>query len=149
MEEKTLVLIKPDAVAKGLVGNIISELDRLRLNMIGIKIVKVKKELAEEHYKEHTGKPFFDKLVSHLTGKLHNNSEVIAIVYKGENAIQKIREFAGNTDPEKADLRSLRGKYGRINSKTDCFENVIHSSDSSESAKKEIALWFKPNELIE
>ena len=95
MEERTLVLIKPDAVAKGLVGNIISELDRVRLHIIGLKIVKVKKELAEEHYKEHVGKPFFYKLVSHLTGKLHNNAEVIAIVYKGEDAIQKIRDFAG------------------------------------------------------
>ncbi|MFZ1970757.1 MAG: nucleoside-diphosphate kinase [Candidatus Nanoarchaeia archaeon] len=149
MEEKTLVLVKPDAFAKGLAGNIISELDRLNLKMIGLKVISVKKELAEEHYKEHKGKPFFDKLVSHLTGKLHNGANVVAIVYLGENAIQKIREFAGSTDPEKADFKSLRGKYGRINSKNDCFENVIHSSDSPESAKKEIALWFKQDELIE
>ena len=149
MEERTLVLIKPDAVARGLSGDVISELDRLGLKMIGLKIVNVKKELAEAHYEEHKEKPFFEKLVSHISGKLHNNSNVIAIVYSGENAIQKVREFAGETNPEKADFRSLRGKYGRINSQTDCFENVIHSSDSKDSAKREINLWFNKEELIE
>jgi nucleoside-diphosphate kinase len=129
MTERTLVLIKPDAVAR--------------------KIVKVKEGLAEEHYSEHKEKPFFPNLISHLTGKLHNNANVIAIVYEGENAIKKIRETAGETNPEKADFKSLRGKYGRIHSETKSFENAIHASDSVESANREIALWFRKDEIIE
>jgi len=149
MAEKTLVLIKPDAIAKGLAGNIISDIDKIGLKIIGLKIVKVKKELAEEHYYEHKEKPFFQDLISHITGKLHNNSNVIAIVYEGENAIKKIRELAGETNPEKADFISLRGKYGRINAQIKCFENVIHASDSVENANREIALWFRKDEIIE
>jgi nucleoside-diphosphate kinase len=83
-----------------------------------------------------------------LTGDFHNGANVVAIVYEGENAISKIREAAGKTFPEDADFKSIRGKYGRHNQKTDCVENVIHASDSSESAKREISLWFKPEELI-
>ncbi len=149
MKERTLVLIKPDAVAKQLAGNIISDLYRLNLKMIGLKLIKVKKELAEKHYEEHREKQFFGKLVKHLTGELHNNENVIAIVYKGENAVQKVREITGKTHPEEADLCTLRGKYGRWHSKTDCFENVIHASDSPESAEREIALWFKEDEIVE
>ncbi|MCL5730022.1 MAG: nucleoside-diphosphate kinase [Candidatus Pacearchaeota archaeon] len=148
MNEKTLVLIKPDAVAKGLTGNIISDLDNLGLKMIGLKLVKVTDELAKAHYLEHKERPFFNDLILHITGKLHNNAPVIAIVYEGESAIEKIRKLAGSTNPEKAELKSLRGKYGRIHSETKCLETVIHSSDSAESAKREIALWFAQDELI-
>ena len=140
--EKTLVLIKPDAMVKKLAGNIINDLYTLNLKMIGLKLVNVKKELAEQHYKEHTKKPFFKKLIKHITGELHNNENVIAIIYQGENAIQKVRDAAGKTHPEEADPKTLRGKYGRWHSKSDCFENVIHASDSPESAEKEIKLWF-------
>jgi nucleoside-diphosphate kinase len=147
--EKTLVLIKPDAMAKGLMGPVISELDSIGLKMIGLKVVNVKKDLAETHYAEHKGKPFFEKLVKHLTGELHGGANVVAMVYKGENAIKRIRETAGETNPEKAHPNSIRGKYGRINSENDCFENVIHSSDSPESAEKEISLWFRKDELLE
>jgi nucleoside-diphosphate kinase len=149
MEERTLVLIKPDAMIKGLAGNVISDLHRLNLKMIGLKLVNVQNELAEKHYEEHRGKPFFEKLVAHLTGQLHNNENVVAIVYKGENAIQRIRDAAGKTHPEEADFNSLRGRYGRVHGKTDCFENVIHASDSTSSAEKEISLWFKKDELVE
>ena len=149
MEEKTLVLIKPDAMAKRLAGNVITDLYNLNLKMIGLKLVNVQKELAEQHYLEHKDKPFFKKLIKHITGKLHNNENVIAIVYKGENAVQKIRDAAGNTHPEEADFCTIRGKYGRVNSKTDCFENIIHASDSPENAEKEIKLWFDKDELVE
>src|SRR5271157_4924802 len=101
------------------------------------------------HYLEHKEKPFFEDLISHLMGKLHNNSKVIAIVYEGENAIEKMRKLTGDTNPEKADFRTLRGKYGRINSQTKCHETVIHSSDSEKSAQREISLWFRSDELIE
>ena len=149
MEEKTLVLIKPDAMVKHLAGSIINDLYNLNLKMIGLKLVNVQKELAEQHYDEHKGKPFYAKLIDHLTGTLHNNENVIAIVYWGEDAIKKIREVAGITHPEEANPKTIRGKYGRLHSKTDCFENVIHTSDSIESAKKEIELWFDENELVE
>lgn len=149
MEEKALVLIKPDAMVKNLAGNIISELYNLNLKMIGLKLVNVQKELAEQHYEEHKDKPFFEKLVKHITGELHNNENVIAIAYQGENAVQKIRKAAGKTHPEQADFNSIRGKYGRLHSETDCFENVMHASDSPENAEKEISLWFDEKELIQ
>jgi len=149
--ERTLVLIKPDAMVKCLAGNIISELYNLNLKMIGLKLVNVQKELAEQHYfeiKEKRGKDVFDKLIKHITGELHNNENVIAIVYEGKNAIQKVRNLAGKTNPEEAEPNTIRGKYGRIHSKTDCYENLIHASDSKKSAKKEIALWFDDGELV-
>jgi nucleoside-diphosphate kinase len=146
--QRTLVLIKPDAMAKQLAGNIINELYRLELKMIGLKLVNAQKELAEQHYSIHKEKPFFNKLVDHITGKLHNNENVIAMVYEGENAIEKVRDLAGKTNPEEADFCTIRGKYGRFNSKNDCFENLIHASDSEENAKKEISIWFEESELI-
>ena len=146
--ERTLVLIKPDAVAKRLAGHVITDLYTTELKMIGLKLINVGKELAEKHYEEHKEKPFFEKLIKHLTGEFHNNENVIAIVYEGEDAVKKIRAAAGKTFPDEAEFSSIRGKYGRHNKETDCVENVIHASDSPESAKKEIALWFKEEELI-
>lgn len=146
--ERTLVLIKPDAMIKKLAGNVISDLYTTGLKMIGLKLVNVKKELAEQHYSEHSEKPFFEKLVKHITGELHGNENVIAIAYEGEDAIRKIRDAAGKTHPEEADYSTIRGKYGRHVSSTDCFENVIHASDSPESGEKEISLWFEEGELI-
>ncbi|MBT4375982.1 nucleoside-diphosphate kinase [archaeon] len=146
--EKTLVLIKPDAMVKKLAGNVISELYNAGLKMIGLKLVNVKRELAEQHYNEHKGKPFFEKLIQHITGELHGNENVIAIAYEGEDAIQKIRTAAGKTHPEEAEYSTIRGKYGRHVSSTDCFENVIHASDSPKSGEREIYLWFDEDELI-
>jgi len=146
--EKTLVLIKPDAMVKHLAGNVISDLYGTGLKMIGLKLVNVQRELAEQHYSEHKGKPFFEKLIEHITGKLHGNENVIAIAYEGEDAIKKVRNAAGKTHPEEADYFTIRGKYGRHVSSTNCFENVIHASDSPESGKREIALWFDEDELI-
>ena len=149
--ERTLVLIKPDAMVKSLAGNIISELYHLNLKMIGLKLVNVQKELAEQHYfeiKEKRGQEIFDKLIKHITGELHNNENVIAIVYEGKDAIQKVRNLAGTTNPEEAEPNTIRGKYGRIHSQTDCYENLIHASDSKKSAEKEIALWFNDGELV-
>jgi len=149
--EQTLVLIKPDAMVKKLAGNIINDLYNLNLKMIGLKLVNVQKELAEQHYndivKRH-GKEIFEKLIKHITGEFHNNENVIAIVYEGENAIEKVRKAAGKTHPEEAEFNTIRGKFGRWHSKTDCFENVIHASDSKENAEKEIKLWFEKGELV-
>ena len=148
MEERTLVLIKPDAVAKKLVGNIISDFNSLNLKIIGLKLVNVKKELAEKHYEEHKGKKFYNELIDYLTGKLHNEN-VVAIVYKGKDAIKKIRDVTGEANPDKSEPCSIRGKYGKINSISNCFETVVHASDSKKSAEREIKLWFSPEELIE
>lgn len=149
MIERTLVLIKPDAMVKRLAGNIITDLYNLDLKMIGLKLVNVKKELAEAHYEEHKDKPFFQELIDHITGSLHNNENVIAIVYEGKNAIQKIRDIMGNSNPDECEPHHLRGKYGKIHTKTNCRETVIHASDSKESAEREIQLWFDNDELVE
>ena len=147
--ERTLVLIKPDAMAKKLAGNIISDLYNLNLKMTGLKLVNVKKELAEKHYEIHKEKPFFNDLIKHLTGELHGNENVIAIVYQGEHAVKKVRELVGATNPDDAHPCSLRGKYGKIHTKTNCHETVIHASDTKENAEKEISLWFDEDEIIE
>ena len=149
MQEKVLVLIKPDAMSKNLAGIIIHDLSVLELKMIGLKLVNVKKELAEQHYQEHKGKAFYQELIDYITGELHGKQNVIAIAYKGENAVQQLRNYAGKTNPDEASPTSLRGKYGKIHSKTKVFENVMHVSDSKENGEKEVSLWFKKDELVE
>lgn len=155
--QQCLVLIKPDGLVKSLTGNIISCLSETRLKIVGAKIVSVKREIAEKHYSElrqklihkfgeEEGIKVFENILKYIQGEFHTN-RVLALVYEGENAIEKIRKIAGDTNPEEADPTTIRGKYGRINSKTKVFENVIHVSDSEENAKKEIQLWFEPSEL--
>jgi len=144
---KTLILIKPDGLSKSLTGNIITRFSETRLQIIAAKMVKVSRELAEQHYKMHKGKPFYDELIDYITGHLHKRHKVMAMVYYGENAIEKIRDICGNTNPEKAEPESIRGQYGRILT-TGIFENVVHTSDSPESAEQEIKLWFEPDEII-
>ena len=147
--QRTLVLIKPDAMIKHLAGNIINELYYLNLKMIGLKLVNVQRELAEQHYAEHKGKHFYGGLIDYITGKLHNNENVIAIVYEGENAIKKVRDAIGKTNPDECEPHHIRGKYGKINtSKDNWHETVLHASNSEESAKREISLWFDKNELV-
>jgi len=149
MEERVLVLIKPDAMAKNLGGIIIHDLSVLGLKMIGLKLVNVQKHVVEKHYEEHKEKPFYNDLIKYLMGEYHNVNSIIAIAYKGENAIKTLRDYTGKTNPDEAGLTSLRGRYGKINSKTNQFENVIHVSDSQESGKREISLWFSQDELVE
>ncbi len=159
MEERTLVLIKPDGLVKSLTGNIITMLSESKLKIIGAKIVKVSRELAEKHYAdlkdslvkkfgEEKGKLIFENTLDYIQGKFHTD-RVLAMVYGGKDAISKIRELAGETNPEKASAVSIRGKYGRIHSETKVFENVIHCSDSTENAEREISLWFKKDEVVE
>ena len=148
MKERTLVLIKPDAMVKRLAGHIITDLYNLDLKMIGLKLVNVQRELAEQHYSVHKEKPFFKELIRYITGELHGNENVIAIVYEGENTIKKVRQAIGTTNPDEASPYSIRGKYGKIHTKTSCQETVIHASDSPENAEKEISLWFDKKELV-
>ena len=157
MAQQCLVLIKPDGLVKSLTGNIISVLSETKGKIIGAKIMKVSKELAEAHYSElkqrlivkfgdEKGKEIFENTLKYIQGEFHTD-RVLALVYEGEDCIAKIRDIVGKTNPEEADPISIRGKYGRINSKTRVIENVIHASDSEENAKKEIQLWFEPSEL--
>ena len=148
--QQSLVIIKPDGIVKSLTGNIITSLSETKLKIVGAKIVKVPKELAEDHYKElKVKKPqVFDSAIKYIMGGFHAD-RVLALVYHGEDAIEKIRKVCGSTNPEDADPISIRGRYGRINSKTGVFENVIHASDSEKNAEREIKLWFAPNELAE
>jgi nucleoside-diphosphate kinase len=147
--QRTLVLIKPDAMVKRLAGNIITDLYQLNLKMIGLKLVNVTPEVAEKHYEQHKNKPFFLELIKHLTGELHQNENVIAIVYEGDNAISKVRDAIGKTNPDECEPWHIRGKYGKINTRTNCHETVIHASDSNEAAEREIYIWFNQNELVE
>jgi len=130
--ERTLVLIKPDAVEKKIMGEIISIYEKKGLHIIAMKIVKPSAKIAEEHYIEHKDKPFFKELVSFIT-----RSEVCALIIEGENVISTLRKINGATDPLKAETGSVRGRFALSKS-----ENCVHSSDCSESAEHEIKIWF-------
>lgn len=145
--ENTLVLIKPDGLAKSLTGNILTRLSESRLEIAAAKCVRVTRELAEEHYKVHKGKPFFEELIHYIMGEYHDRKKVLALVYVGDEAIRKVRSISGATNPEKADPVSIRGQYGRITTKG-LYENVIHTSENLVEAEREIKLWFEPDEVI-
>lgn len=148
-KERALILIKPDAMARKLSGIVIYDLDHLNLKMIGLKLVSVQKHLAEKHYEVHKEKPFYNDILKYIMGEYHNVHFIIAIAYEGEDAIKKLREYAGKTNPDDADPLTLRGRYGKVNSKTNNFDNVMHISDSPENGEKEISIWFSKEELVE
>jgi len=147
MNEQTLVLIKPDGLKKSLTGNILTRLSETKLEIAAAKIIRVNKKLAEEHYKHLKDKPFFNELIKYIQGELHQRKKVMAMVYWGPGAIDKVRELSGETNPEKANPISIRGQYGRITTKG-IYENVIHASTNSKEAEREIKLWFEPDEVI-
>ncbi len=146
----TLIILKPDALLKSLTGNILTRLSEARLRIIGAKVVKVTRELAEAHYAHLKDRPFFEDLYEYFSGRVYGPEyeRVLAFVYEGEDAIDRVRRIAGATNPLEADPTTVRGAYGRI-SKKGVMENVIHCSDSEASAEKEIKLWFDPDEIIE
>jgi len=130
-----LVLVKPDGVRRGLVGEVISRIERKGLTLAALELRHVERSLAEQHYAEHDGKPFFESLLEFIT-----SGPVVALVVEGPRAVAAFRQLAGGTDPvEKAAPGSLRGDYG-----TEVQYNLVHGSDSAESAGREIKLWF-PN----
>ncbi|HOO71902.1 MAG TPA: nucleoside-diphosphate kinase [Spirochaetota bacterium] len=145
--EQTLILIKPDGLVKSLTGNILSRLSEAKLIITAAKVVRVSRDLAEEHYSHLKDKPFFDELIDYIMGKFHHSNRIVAFVYQGEDAIKKIRDIVGDTNPEVANPVSIRGAYGRITT-SGVFENVVHASSSKEDAEKEIKLWFQPDEII-
>ena len=143
---QTLVLIKPDGLKKSLTGNILTRLSETKLDIVGAKVVKVSRELAEEHYKHLNDKPFFEELIKYIMGHYHKQ-KVMALVYWGENALAKVRDICGSTNPEEADVVSIRGQYGRITTKG-VYENAMHASANEEDAEREIKLWFRPDEIV-
>ena len=136
-KERTFVMIKPDAVQRGLVGEIISRFERKGIKLVAMKLVSVSSELAEKHYEVHRGKPFFEPTVRYIT-----SSPVVAMVLEGDNAIEMVRNMMGKTDPQKAETGTIRGDYGQF-----IGRNIVHGSDSKETAEFEINLWFKPKEI--
>lgn len=147
--QNTLVLIKPDGLKKSLTGNILTKLAETKLIIVGARVTSVTKELAELHYIHLKDKPFFPELLNYIQGKIYGEEyqRILAMVYRGDNAILKVRDIAGATNPEEADSTSIRGAYGRITTKG-VFENVIHASSSTDDSEREIKLWFKPAEIV-
>ncbi len=135
--ERTLVLIKPDGVQRGLVGTIIERLERRGLKIVGLKLVQVSEELARKHYAVHEGKPFFEGLIRYIT-----SAPVVAMVLEGNNAIEITRATMGATNPANAAPGTIRADYA-----LEIGRNLVHGSDGPETAQAEIALWFRPEEL--
>lgn len=136
--ERTLVLVKPDGVQRGLVGEVISRLEKRGLRLIGAKFIWVSQELAEEHYAVHRGKNFYEPLIHYIT-----SAPVMAMVWEGPNAIAAVRQTMGATRPLEAQPGTVRHDYA-----LEVGRNLTHASDTPENGEKEIALWFQENELV-
>ena len=136
--ERTFVMVKPDGVQRGLVGEIIMRLERRGLKLVAGKFMQVSRELAETHYAVHKGKPFYDGLVQYIT-----SAPVMAMVWEGPNAIQAVRQTMGATRPTEAAPGTVRHDFA-----LEVGRNLTHASDGPETANAEIALWFEPDELV-
>jgi len=136
--EKTLVLVKPDGVQRGLIGEVISRLERRGLRLVGAKFLPVSPLLAETHYAIHKGKPFYNGLIRYIS-----SAPVMAMVWEGPNAIAAVRQTMGATRPTEAAPGSLRHDFA-----LEVGRNLTHASDTIENGEKEVALWFKPDELV-
>ena len=137
--EKTFIMVKPDGVQRGLIGEIVSRFENKGFTLVGAKLMQIDNALAEEHYGEHKERPFFGELVEFIT-----SGPVFAMVWEGEDVIKTARNMIGATNPQEATPGSIRGDYAVTVGK-----NIIHGSDSVESAKREINLFFKEEELID
>lgn len=137
--ERTLVLVKPDGVQRGLIGAVLGRLEQRGLKLIGLKLLQMDDALARRHYAEHVDKPFFPGLRDFIT-----SGPLVAAVFEGGNAVQLTRNAMGATHPLDAAPGSIRGDFG-----VDLGRNVIHGSDSPESGQREAALFFEPHELLE
>jgi len=137
VKERTFIMIKPDGVQRGFVGNIINRFEKKGIKLVAMKMVSVDRKLAERHYGVHKGKPFFEPTVKYII-----SSPVVAMVLEGENAINMVRGMMGKTNPQEADMGTIRGDFGQF-----IGRNIVHGSDSPDTAKFEINLWFKPDEI--
>lgn len=136
--EKSFVMIKPDGVQRELIGEIIGRFEKKGAKIIGLKLMRIKKELAEKHYEVHKGKPFFEELIKFIT-----SGPVVAMVFEGENMVEIVRKMIGATNPANALPGTVRGDFV-----LDTGQNIIHASDSLENAVREIAIFFKEDELV-
>ncbi|BDI19172.1 nucleoside-diphosphate kinase [Nostoc flagelliforme FACHB-838] len=136
--ERTFLAIKPDGVQRGLVGEIIRRFETKGFTLVGLKFLKVSRELAEQHYGVHRERPFFGSLVEFIT-----SSPVVAMVWEGDGVIASARKIIGATNPLTAEPGTIRGDFG-----LNIGRNLIHGSDAPETAQQEIALWFKDEELV-
>jgi len=137
--EKTFLMVKPDGVQRNLIGEIVSRFEKKGFQLLGAKLMMVSRELAEKHYHEHKDKPFFEELVDFIT-----SGPVFAMVWRGENIISTARKMMGATNPQDAEPGTIRGDYA-----VEVSMNVIHGSDSPESAEREINLFFNQSEITE
>lgn len=136
--EQTFSMVKPDAVQRNLVGEIIGRFEKKGLKLVALKLLRISKEMAERHYAEHVGKPFFNDLVAFIT-----SGPVVAMVWEGKNAVQVVRTMMGKTDPQEALPGTIRGDFGLFTG-----NNIVHGSDSLESASREINLFFSQDEIV-
>jgi len=139
MSERSFVMLKPDAVLRRLMGTVLTRFEERGLKIVATKMMNISPELAKEHYGEHKEKPFFNDLVSYIT-----SAPVLAMVIEGDECISIIRKMVGATNPKEADLGTIRGDYA-----LDTGRNIIHASDSSQSAKREIELFFEDSEVCD
>ncbi len=137
--ERSLIIIKPDAVQRGLIGSIVTRLEQRGLKLLGLKMIQIDEALARRHYAVHEGKPFFDSLVQYIISA----PSVVAVV-AGKDVIQTVRNTVGATNPSQAAMGTIRGDFG-----LEIGRNLIHASDSPENGEQEVALFFKPEELVE
>lgn len=138
-QERTFVAIKPDGVKRGLIGRVIRKIEDKGFKIVALKMLQVSEELAAKHYAEHVGKPFYDALIKFIT-----SGPIVAMVLQGENAVASVRKFMGKTDPNEAEVGSIRGDFAQV-----MRYNTIHGSDSKESAEREINLYFSPDEICD
>ncbi len=138
MAERTLVLVKPDAMQRGLAGGILSRLERRGLRIVALKLFQMDETLARRHYSEHEGKPFFEGLIGYIT-----SCPIIAAVFEGPRAVEVVRKSMGATNPAVAEPGTIRGDLG-----LETGRNLIHGADSAESARREIALFFNEDEIL-
>ncbi len=138
MKQKTFVMIKPDGIQRGLIGEVISRFERNGIKIIAMKFLSVPQDLAEKHYGIHKGKKFYQKLLTYIT-----SGPVLAMVCEADNAINRIRKIVGTTDPLEANSGTIRGDYAQ-----QIGRNLIHASDSEKTAEFEIGLWFTPKEIV-
>lgn len=137
--QRTFVLVKPDGVQRGLIGQVISRLENRGLRLVAAKFMWVSKELAETHYAIHKGKPFYDGLIQYIT-----SAPVMAMVWEGPEAVAAVRQTMGATRPREAAPGTVRHDFG-----LDVGRNLTHASDTVENGEAEVALWFKPEELVQ
>ncbi len=136
--ERTFVLVKPDAVQRGLIGAILSRLEARGLKLVGLKLVQVSPDLAQRHYAEHEGKPFYAGLIRYIT-----SAPVVAACFEGTNTVQVVRATVGATNPASAGPGSIRADWA-----LEIGRNLIHASDAPATAERELQLWFQPGELL-